>query len=122
MIGPLWRVQMSNKAFRVAELFLVHKKEATKIAEEFGQELQLTREDVYPLLRKARDLGFIRLVPPREIELERRISEEFKSVFQSTESKVTVVDVEQGKDSGEHVAAVAAQRTLDLIDKVNKNG
>ena len=55
-------------AFRVAELYLLEKLRIASIAERINQEfptllIKVTRETVYPLLQKARELDFLRLVP-----------------------------------------------------------
>src|SRR5438309_1675790 len=56
-----------NLVFRVAQLFF-EKNKASAIADQINRESKpqppLTRESVYPLLAEARDMGFVKFVPP----------------------------------------------------------
>lgn len=99
--------------FRVAELFFQGKK-ATEIRDIVNQELEpvhpLTREGIYPLLVKARQQHYIRLVPP----LEKSLADEVSKRFRLPPDCVKVV---QTGDTGvsDRVAAVAAERVTQLL-------
>lgn len=104
--------EKARLVFQVADLFF----QGMKIRD-IARELNLTREGVYPLLAKARELGLIRLVPPLEPELGQRVADKFKCNADS----IRVVDV-PGKEHGEQVAAVAAGVVVDLMKQVHRSG
>jgi len=108
--------QNDQLLFRVAELFLKGKK-AADIANQINQEQKpkspLTRESIYPLLEKAREAGFIRLVPPIEQTLAGQLAAKFGCDVES----LLVVNVE-GQHSGEYVAAAAAELVLGFIKEI----
>lgn len=104
--------------FRIAELFFQGVRVRT-IAERINEELQpqppLTRESVYPLLARARELGFVQLVPPLEDTLRREVAEHYGL----EEHALTVVRT-PGPQSNAHVATAAAGVALELIDDLRK--
>jgi DNA-binding transcriptional regulator LsrR (DeoR family) len=108
--------QDDHQLFRVAELFLAGEK-AADIAHKINEQQQpkppLTRESIYPLLVKARDAGFIRLVPPLETSLAGELADKFKCELGS----LLVVNVD-GRHSGDHVAAAAAELVLGFIKEI----
>jgi hypothetical protein len=85
------------------------------IAELLNAELKtaLTRESIYPLLAKARDRGFIRLVPP----LEDALAKDVIMTFGLKPETVRVVYTENER-SNELVAMEAADLTLRLVKAV----
>jgi DNA-binding transcriptional regulator LsrR (DeoR family) len=98
--------------FRVADLFF-RKMTVKTIAETLG----LSREAVYPLLVRARDLELVRLVPP----VEKTLTQKFAEKFQCAEESIRVVNVE-GKEQGNHIPAAAAELVLGLIKEVSRSG
>lgn len=104
--------KVSNpNVFRTATLFF-DKWKISKIAAELG----LSREAVYPLLARARDEGYVRLVPPRA----ETISVEIEKKFGISRDDFRVVDVADSA-SGDLVAAEAADIVLDLIKEVARS-
>ncbi len=107
-------------AFRIAELFLREKLSAPAVADRIKAEFpvlpyKVTRETVYPLLARARELGFVRLVPPLEQKLARQIEERFGCPKES----VRVVDC-RSPESNELVSAAAADWAVELIKELRE--
>ncbi len=101
---------------RVAELFL-EGKSATEIRDivnrEYSPEQKLSRQSAYPLLAKAMDRGFVKLVPP----VERRLTELVTQKFKCDPGTVLVVNT-PNKSSNYLVAAAGAKFALDLIKDI----
>jgi DNA-binding transcriptional regulator LsrR (DeoR family) len=99
--------------FRAAQLFLGPERKAQKIVDtinlEFNLQPRLTREAAYPLLQSARELGFIKLVPP----FERQLAAEIVKKYGCPDRNVYVVDCPQ-PGSSEYVSAAAASLALRL--------
>ncbi len=119
----------ANQYYEVARLFLQERLSAVEIAEI----MPITREQVYPFLKQAVDLGYVRLTPPISQLLSRKIGKGFGV----DHTKIHVVDVmgplaypEEIRNDpksviardvgyyGRAVAAVAADRVLELILQV----
>lgn len=105
--------------YRICDLFFTEKKKVAEIASTIKQEFgrPCTREQIYPLLAKARDQGLIRLVPPLEDQLPRALAEQ----FQHDPASITVVDLaKQGGALG--VAFRAAEVVLMHIKELLRRG
>ena len=106
--------------FRIAKLFFEGKK-VTQIKEIINDDVSpnpsLTREAVYPLLAKAIDLGFVRLVPPIQEELGKGVADRFGcepgtiKVVSTTERRFNYL-----------VAEVAASLVLELLRELRRGG
>ena len=96
--------------FRIVALFF-QKKTVRQIAGELG----LNRESVYPLLARARDRGFVQLVPP----VEEAKAEAVATKFRCPPGSIRVVNVGD-KRFGKHVAASAAELVLGVIEEVGQ--
>jgi DNA-binding transcriptional regulator LsrR (DeoR family) len=106
--------------FRAAELYLQEKLRIAMIAEVLNREfptlsVKLTRETVYPLLQRARELGFLRLVAP----LEEKLAREIESKFSCPKGSVRVVDC-PSPGSNEKVSAAAADWAVDLVKDLHQ--
>ncbi|MDO5566692.1 MAG: sugar-binding domain-containing protein [Planctomycetia bacterium] len=74
----------------------------------------ISRERIYPILWEGTKRGFLRLVPP----LEKMLSDRLRTKFDLPESsEITVVNVSDNEASS-HVASVAADKVLELIQQV----
>jgi hypothetical protein len=106
--------------YRVCDLFLSQERQPGKsgrrrkveeiaqtIEREFGE--TVSRETIYPMLTRGRELGFIRLVPPVNEVLAGEVANEFGL---STD-ELEVVNV-HGRSAGAQVAAAGAQFVMDL--------
>jgi DNA-binding transcriptional regulator LsrR (DeoR family) len=118
---PSASFQLSERAlaFRAAELFLRDERTAPAVAETLKKEFpasaaRLTRETVYPLLAKARGLGFLRLVPP----LEEKLAREVENKFGCPKGCVRVVDC-PSPQSNDSVSASAADWAVELIKELH---
>jgi DNA-binding transcriptional regulator LsrR (DeoR family) len=105
--------------FRVCELFFKEKKKVADIAEVISREsgVEMSRESVYPLLAKAVDLDVVRLIPPLDKELARKIAER----YQLDARDVWVVGHESG-GAADDVPAWAAGRVLQHIKDLGAGG
>jgi DNA-binding transcriptional regulator LsrR (DeoR family) len=97
------------RLFHVVDLFF-----RRKSVREIAEEMELTREQVYPMLARARDRNLIRLVPPVDETVAAQIAAKFKQPRES----IHVVNV--GSRAGQHVAAKAASLVLELIKDVGR--
>ncbi|MAE63260.1 MAG: hypothetical protein CMJ18_03225 [Phycisphaeraceae bacterium] len=100
--------------FRICELFFEGKNVA-QIAKALSGEMKRTvsRERVYPLLRKALDEGLLRMVPPIEQTLASEVADQFEV---DSDSGITVVNTATafGRHA-DHVATVTARVAMDRI-------
>jgi DNA-binding transcriptional regulator LsrR (DeoR family) len=92
---------------------------ATEIAKKVNKELHpnpaLTREGIYPALRRARDHGFIKLDPPIEETLGKSIEAKY-----NCPNQVRVVDTAHQRASAS-VADAAADLTMKLMKELALN-
>lgn len=107
--------------FEAARLFVDEGVSATEIS----TRLDISRQSVYSFLAEARERGFLRMVPPENQELAKRII----SRFALKQNEVTVVDVGDvgtnaatagidqlaSESAGEYVASAAADIAVRLI-------
>lgn len=105
--------------FRTAELFLRDQMRTPEIAELLKREFphdasKLTRETIYPLLQKALELGFLRLVPP----LDEKLARDVESKFRCEAGSVRVVD-SQAPASNANVSAAAADWAAELVQELH---
>src|SRR4051794_18623841 len=82
-------------------------KERDEIA---GGAPRLNRENAYPLIREARERGLIRLVPPLDEEMPRRLAQRF-----GRRSEWFTVVNNRGRTANEQVSSRAAEVVLDLV-------
>jgi len=95
---------------------------AAKINEEFGE--QLSRQMIYPMLERAKEFGFLQLMPPLSSALAEKVSERFGL---STEA-IRVVNIQGKWDqladrtwAGRQVASAGAELVMALIKEVWRN-
>jgi len=107
--------------FRIAQLFFDEGKKVTEISKTVNKEMkpnpELTREAVYPLLAKAKSLGFVRVLPPRH----EKLAEKVETRFDCERRSITVVPTLEPKFNS-LVAEVAAGIVLDLMRDLKKGG
>lgn len=103
--------------FRVADLFFRQKKSVTEISDALKGDMLISRQAVYPLLAKARDWGFVKLVPPRHDVL----AEQIICAYRLKPGSIRVVNV-VGKGMGEHIAAVTAERVTEIVKELGLSG
>lgn len=104
--------------FRVAELFVREKFRPQEIADRVNDEfrdlkLKLTREAIYPLLIKARELRFLKLTPP----FNETMGKDIESAFTCRSGSVRVIDCPVPQ-SNESVSAAAAEWAFDLMKEM----
>ena len=107
--------------FRVCELFLERGMKVSEIADTVNSEFKgssISRESIYPILSKGKDLGILRLVPPVEKSLAKELSDKFDSV---AKKDITVVNA-PGSHAYQHIAYRAAELVLSLIRKLAEGG
>lgn len=96
--------------FFVCERFL-NNEGATSIAAWLKTEgLEVSRERVYALVRRGIAMGYVRLCPPQNMALARRLS----SVFPRVAADIQVLDVEKAT-ALEHLTMAGADKALLLI-------
>lgn len=100
-----------EQVFQVAKLFFDDKLTISQIA----NELNLSREGVYPLLAHARDFGFINFVPPLQDQLAEKIAKKFSF----PKKYIQVVNV-TFKEMNDIVALEAARWVLELIKTISE--
>jgi len=103
--------------FRITELFLQRDpkhRTVDSVVEQVNREfsLELTRESIYPLLNRARQLDYLKLEAP----LEEKLAREIEGKFDLGPRKVVVVDCP--KEANEHVSAAAAREAMRLAREV----
>lgn len=86
---------------------------AKKLNDRFGE--SITREQVYVLMKAARERGMLQVVGPQDASLARGIAERFRCDADS----ITVVCTDADRRGG-HVAAAAADAVLELLKAVAK--
>ena len=108
--------------FQVCERFLVDGWKAQSIADDVSQatnsSVQLTREQVYPVVREGMRRGFLLMCPPQETVLQQRIADRFQLTEQE-QGRVCVVH-SSGPGAIEHVANATADRAIDLIRELGR--
>jgi DNA-binding transcriptional regulator LsrR (DeoR family) len=112
--------------FRVAELLFQERGDGKKrlkmeaiaeqVEEEFGQNLELTRESLYPLVEEAVRRGFVRLTPPVSRAFRDKLVAKFPAL---AGAKVNVVET-TGPDDNAKVAAVAADKAFAALVRIAK--
>jgi len=110
--------------YRVAELLfqqngeedarLRMKEIAHQVEKEFGGDLTMNRQTLYPLVAEAIRRGFVRLTPPISRALRDRLAEKFRGL---DAKKLDVVKTTGPNDNGT-VAAVAAERAFDAVVRI----
>ena len=84
---------------------------ADLVKEEFGANLELTRESLYPLVEEAVRRGIVRLAPPVSRALRDKLLAAFPRL---AAAKVNVVET-TGPDDNAKVAAVAADKAFNAL-------
>jgi hypothetical protein len=100
--------------YRVLEMLIVEQLDVSTIALHINKEFpgaELSRESVYRLLPRAMELGFLRLVPPFEHTLARKV----EAAFACAPGTVRVVDVRR-RQSNIAVSRAAAILAKELVD------
>lgn len=102
--------------FEVCHRFLANESPAT-IATWLNAQVEphVTREAIYPLIRRAKREGFFRLVSPKHLTLNRRISD----YYRTTPDRVHVSNV-RGDLAREYVSDRAAHGVVALIEDIVK--
>ena len=80
-----------------------------------GKDVTLSRQQIYPVITKAIQRGYIRFCPPLDVHLGQRIAD----LSQIPEANINVVNAE-GPDATDHLASAAADMTLELIKQAAK--
>lgn len=75
----------------------------------------ITREKIYPLFWEACQRGFLLLQAPTEKNLKKHIEEKYS--LENHPGEITVVNV-RGDSAAKHVTSTAADKIIELIDKV----
>jgi len=98
--------------FAVIDRFIRKKESANQIVSWLAAErgIRLSREQIYPIMKKALERGFITLTAPESAELAQRLIDRFDFGGEY----VGVVDVRK-RDAVDELAALAAKRVLALI-------
>ena len=114
--------------YRAAELLFVKrghgdkrlrmKQIAEMLKKEFGKDLKLTRETLYPLVEKAVELKLVQLVPPVNQALRQELAARFPGL---SEDEVEVVET-KGPDNNSKVPAMAAEKALAALVRIAKTG
>jgi DNA-binding transcriptional regulator LsrR (DeoR family) len=89
---------------------------AERLQKEFGKDLKITRETIYPLVEEAARQHLVRLVPPVELALRQQLVARFPGL---AEDEVEVVET-TGPDDNEKVAALAAEKALAALVRIAK--
>jgi DNA-binding transcriptional regulator LsrR (DeoR family) len=114
--------------YRAAELLFVKrghgdkrlrmKQIAEMLKKEYGKDLKLTRETLYPLVEKAVELKLVQLVPPVNQALRQELAARFPGL---SEDEVEVVET-KGPDDNSKVPAMAAEKALAALVRIAKTG
>ena len=101
--------------FFVCEKFLANEG-ATQIANWLkGQGFTtVTRERIYSLIREGKELGYIRLCPPEEMALNRRLA----AVFPQAAADISVLNVQDEAASVNHLTLAGAEKALMLVKEL----
>ena len=105
--------------YRVAELWLRERMSPSDIADLINRTIpgaSLSRESVYPMLREALELGFIRLQPP----VHETLAGELEKKFGLAPGSVRVVECPTGR-SNVGVSAAAAEWAGELVKEIARN-
>lgn len=104
---------------RVCDLFFNKKLSAADIAGELKEEqVNISREQIYPLLARGRDLGIIQLLPTFDEFMPAQIADHFDNKFSA--DSVTVAANVGGTWANDYVSAAAAKLVLNLAMDLNK--
>ena len=87
---------------------------AERLRKEFGQDLNITRQTLYPLVEEAAAQHLIRLVPPVDQALRRRLVARFPLL---SEEEVEVAET-TGRNDTAKVAALAAEKALAALVRI----
>jgi len=77
----------------------------------------ITREKIYPMFWEACNRGFLLLQPPAEHHLRTKLEDSF--FLRKHPGEITVVNV-SGESAAQHVTSTAADRIVELIERVWK--
>ena len=110
--------------YRAAELLFVERSQpagrlgmkeiAERLKQEFGQDLKITRETLYPLVEEAVRQHLVRLVPPVSQALRGELVKRFPGL---AKEEVEVVET-TGRDDNEKVSALAAEKALEALIRI----
>ena len=101
--------------FFTCERFIRNEK-VSEIADWLENEgFSVSREQIYPLIRRGISLGFIKLCPPTEMKLSRELS----SVYPRAAADIQVLNV-TGPQTMEHLALAGAEKILMLVKELGK--
>ena len=110
--------------YRAAELLFVErgqgparlgmKEIAERLKKEFGKDLKITRETLYPLVELAAREHLVQLVPPVSQALRQQLVARFPGL---REDEVEVVET-TGQDDNAKVAALAAEKALAALVRI----
>ncbi len=89
---------------------------AKQVEEEFGENLKLTRESLYPLVREAVRRSIVQLTPPINRDWRDKLVQEFPGL---AEAKVNVVRT-RGRNDSAKVAEVAADKAFKALMRIAK--
>ena len=101
----------------VCERFLVG--ESPRVIADWLQQVHdpnVTRENIYPLLREARKRGFLSVLPPPDGHLQQRICDRYDLEM----DRVNVLRV-RGDTARDYLADAAAERIVKLIHEVGRD-
>lgn len=104
--------------FSVCEKFLGDEAaSATEIAQWLSREgfSFISREKIYPLIREGIAMGYVKLCPPEEVALGRRLA----TLYPQAAADIQVVNV-RGQATADLIALVAAEKALTLIRELGK--
>ncbi|NIA14725.1 MAG: hypothetical protein GWP08_11650 [Nitrospiraceae bacterium] len=101
--------------FFVCEKFLENEG-ATQIAKWLRDQgfTTVTRERIYSLIREGKDLGYIRLCPPEEMALNRRLA----AVFPQAAADISVLNVQDEPGAVNHLTMAGAEKALVLVKEL----
>src|ERR1017187_9910855 len=89
---------------------------AQQVEEEFGENLELTRESLYPLVREAVRRSIVQLTPPINRHWRDKLVQKFSGL---AGAKVNVVRT-RGRDDTAKVAEVAAEKAFKALLRIAK--
>lgn len=105
------KLSQEDKDFLIADMFFRLKQTVSAIADE----LDISRESIYPAIQRLRDMNKIQYLPP----LKETTSQELAKRYRLNKDSIHVVGPERDHGlTGEHVATVAAYLALKILKQV----
>ncbi len=115
--GRLTEQDKAQILFPVCEKFLTQRRSGSQIAGEIKAEygVELSREEIYPLLREGVRSGYIQLCPPADVRLAELVAERYRL----DKDRIKVVDV-RSATALHSLAVAAAGLAVEVVREVAK--